>query len=521
MNIGEDFHLSLRSIQKRPVESLLLIIGVALGIGATAAGISMISRSISSQRELLASPAYKEIVVTIRESSEDMELPASIVNNEGDDIVLTSMDLRAKDEVPDIQYAYIANPTRIDFITEERLAQMQRFGQGGGGGFGDIVIQDRQPPSGERGATVQFGDVQTEGAAAEGAAVGEGGQSDDRRPQFGQLAIVDGESGEVIAANDGVAVEGEGPTPEQIARAMEQFSRQLPEAPEGPAPVLEDIEGLEVSKDFFTAWGFNAAQGSLFTPSDIQNNSPVMVLGSEIGATLFEDGVSVGREVLVRRTLYNIIGVLEPTGTKYDKLAFVPAVNVDIDFFAGFARRIGGFNTSLHFAVFESDRLDEAKSQLETWFGQTYGENRVAISIPREKVETAQDRTSRLVSVILFLAVAGLLIASVNVSNILLGRAMRKRKNVGILKALGATVREVFGLFFFEALMIGAGGAVLGVGIAIGLSQLMIATVVSGTLISIMLFLGILASWAIVTSLTVIPALQASKIPAAEALRYE
>ena len=147
--------------------------------------------------------------------------------------------------------------------------------------------------------------------------------------------------------------------------------------------------------------------------------------------------------------------------------------------------------------------------------------NPTPIGIPREKVETAQDRTSRLVSVILFLAVAGLLIASVNVSNILLGRAMRKRKNVGILKALGATIREVFGLFFFEALMIGAGGAVLGIGISIGISRLMAATVASGTLISIMLFLGILASWAIVTSLTVIPALQASKIPAAEALRYE
>ena len=40
MKIGEDVKISLRSIQKRPVESFLLILGIALGIGATAAGIS-------------------------------------------------------------------------------------------------------------------------------------------------------------------------------------------------------------------------------------------------------------------------------------------------------------------------------------------------------------------------------------------------------------------------------------------------------------------------------------------------
>lgn len=39
MKIGEDVRTSLRSIRKRPVESLLLIVGIALGIGATAAGV--------------------------------------------------------------------------------------------------------------------------------------------------------------------------------------------------------------------------------------------------------------------------------------------------------------------------------------------------------------------------------------------------------------------------------------------------------------------------------------------------
>ena len=66
-----------------------------------------------------------------------------------------------------------------------------------------------------------------------------------------------------------------------------------------------------------------------------------------------------------------------------------------------------------------------------------------------------------------FLALAGLFTASINVSNILLSRAMRRQKSVGILMALGSTRRNIFNLFFSEALIIGAIGAVLGTGFSL------------------------------------------------------
>ena len=76
MKVSEDFKMSLRAIRRRPVESLLLVIGIALGIGATAAGISMISDSIAKRNAILDSTQYKEIVVQAREEAEDMELSA-------------------------------------------------------------------------------------------------------------------------------------------------------------------------------------------------------------------------------------------------------------------------------------------------------------------------------------------------------------------------------------------------------------------------------------------------------------
>ena len=280
--------------------------------------------------------------------------------------------------------------------------------------------------------------------------------------------------------------------------------------PDGPEPTIDEIRGLRVSPEYFVAWNLNAAQGSLFTEDEMEKNARVIVLGSNLGATLFEDGQALGRELLLFRNLYTIVGIMEPAGTDIDDAGIIPAQTPNIDRIPQFARQFVGLNTTLHFTVYDPMRLEEARSQLNLWFSQAYGEGRVVISIPRAEVEAAQDRTSRLVSVILFLAIAGLLIASVNVSNILLGRAMRKRKNVGILKALGASIRDVFGLFFIEALILGASGAVLGTGVSVLISKLMVVAISGGAVLSIMLFLGILAAWAVTTSLTVIPALQAA-----------
>ena len=470
MKLGEDMRMSLRSIQKRPVESLLLVLGIALGIGATASGISMISHSVKAKRDLLSSTKYKEIVVRVRESAEDMDLPAMPQLND-ETVLLTWEDLSAKLDVPDIQYAYLASDFNI------RIANFGAFmgaAQGAGQGAGE-----RPPP-----------------------------------PSPGTEEKLPGEStGESTGETAGSAARSPG----------QDFGDQLQDipTPEGPTPAVDEIRGKRVTPEYFQAWNLNAATGSLFTQQDMESRSPFIILGAGLGDTLYEDGQPMGRELLVFRSLYEIIGVLEPTGTSLDDMAFVPHDMPNIDRIPAFARQFVGMNTTLHYSVYESSRLEQAKAQLTEWFTQNYGEGGVVVSIPREEVQAAQDRSARLVSMILFLAVAGLLIASVNVSNILLGRAMRKRKNIGILKALGATVRDVFGLFFVEAFLIGISGAIGGIGISILISQLMVTTLAGGSVISVMLFIGIAASWAITTSLTIIPAMQASRIPAADALRYE
>ena len=445
MRTREDVRLTLRWILGRPVETLLLVLGIALGIGATADGIALAGRARAQSIELLSSTQYREIVVTVREDAADMDVPATKATD-GATVVLTTEDLAARSDAEDVQYAYVSNRTGM------------RLGE-----FGP-------PPDAP----------QAEGGQASADAGSTGGDvAQPQPPQQPQVTL------------------------------------------DGPQPTVEEIQGYEVTPEFFPAWDLQVAQGSLFTTADMQKGEPLLILGATLAGTLFEDGESLGRQVLSRNELYRIVGILEPTGTAYDGMAFTTAAMAELQGLGAAARMRPDLNTSLHFTVGSSTRLEQAKAQLASWFEQKYGAGKVVVSVPRDEAETARDRTSRLVTVILFLALSALLIAAANVTNILFGRAMRKRRAVGVLKALGATQGGIFRLFFREALIIGVGGAVVGAGLSVLMSRLMQATTGFAAVYVGLLALGIVGASTLVTALDILPALQAARVPASEAIRYE
>ena len=465
MNYREDLRMSVRSVIGRPAESVLLSLGVALAVGATAAGIALAGRTAEQSRELLSSPRFREIVVAAREDADEMDLPAQ-VQSSTEVVLLTAADLEARSATQAIRYAYLANRTGFRFGESG-------FGQGGPGGQA-------------QGGQAQGGQAQAQGGQAQG------GQAQGRSGTGGGQAAGGGPGG--------------------------QFQRVAP--PEGPQPQIEFVEGMEVTPEFFDAWGLTAAAGDVFQAADLERDEPVLVLGSELGATLFEDGQSLGRQVLAHNQLYRIIGVLEPTGGETDGLAFTPA-RIAAQQFQGFRGRFQALRTNLRFMVGEPGDLEEARAQLTNWFDSSHGVGAVAISVPREEAEATADRNSRLATVILFLALSALLIATVNVTNIFFSRAVRKRRQVGILKAVGASIRQVFTVFFLEALAIGAAGAAVGFGLSALLSRLMERTIGFGALQIGLIVLGVLASWAIVAVFNVVPAQAAARVPAAEAIRYE
>ena len=532
MNYREDLRMSVRSVIGRPAESLLLSLGVALAVGATAAGIALAGRTGEQSRELLSSPRYREIVVAAREDAEEMDLPAQ-VQTSTELVQLTAADLEARSVTQAISYAYLANRTGFRF-GESGFGQGGRQNQGQGAQGQGAQGQGAQGQGAQaQGQAPQAG--QAAGGQSQGgqtAQRGQGGQF--QRGQGGQAAGGQFQRGQ---GGQGQQVQAQGQAPGtgqttgtgqgqqaqgQQADAQTNASPawQPVAAPEGPQPQIEFVEGWEVTPEFFDAWGLTAAEGDVFQAADVDRGEPLLVLGSTLGATLFEDGEAVGRQVLARNQLYRIIGVLEPSGTDVDELALTPAL-IAAEQFQGFRGRFAALRTNLRFMVDDPEQLEEARAQLTNWFDSSHGAGAVAISVPRAEAEATADRNGRLATVILFLALSALLIAAVNVTNIFFSRAVRKRRTVGILKAVGASIRQVFTVFFLEAMAIGAVGAAVGLGLSALLSRLMEETIGFGALQIGLIVVGVLVSWGIVAVFNVVPASAAARVPAAEAIRYE
>ena len=119
---NEPFKIIQRRFINRFLESGLLIIAVALGIGAASAGMALLANTIRSSNLMLDSPGYQEIVVSTAGDADDMAEPVSLKPVQ-ETAILTSADLAAGEIAPSVVNSYVKNNTRMRFINEESITQ--------------------------------------------------------------------------------------------------------------------------------------------------------------------------------------------------------------------------------------------------------------------------------------------------------------------------------------------------------------------------------------------------------------
>lgn len=452
----EAFQIMKRRFTGRAVESALLIFAIALGVGASTAGLSLVFHTNNYSTEVLSSAEYREIVIATNNNFDDMDQPV-IEKDKTDNIVLTELDLKASEIVPQISYAYISSDKTIRILSSNG----KTFGRSPGG--------------------------------------------DDRPAQE--------ESGENVESSD--------PPQNEMISEMMNAMEEIKDDPSYIQPNLNEISGYEVTDQFFYAWSLETVEGSLFTESDYTSSDRVIVLGNKI-AENFSAGNPlsslIGKKILGIQGVYTIIGVLEMTNNDFDgKYLTVENQQISDDRFR--PSNSSKNNRQLRFTVSDPSDLDEAAALLTNWFNNQYGVNQVVVSNPRAEAEKVIDRSKGIGILILFLSLSGLFIASVNVSNILMGRSLRMKKHIGILKALGASKVKILTLFAGEALLITIIGSLLGLALAIPLSNSMQQSLDMGNSPLSYLIAGTAISFILTIIFSIFPSLKSSNLGAADAMR--
>jgi len=95
------------------------------------------------------------------------------------------------------------------------------------------------------------------------------------------------------------------------------------------------------------------------------------------------------------------------------------------------------------------------------------------IQLSRRSAEAEKFRTVLLVAIAIFFIMASIIlaIAAINITHTFLMVIYERKREIGILRAIGATKMDIRLLFLGESLLIGAAGGIAGNGIALGLSR--------------------------------------------------
>jgi putative ABC transport system permease protein len=269
-------------------------------------------------------------------------------------------------------------------------------------------------------------------------------------------------------------------------------------------------------------------QGRWLSEADNQQRRNVLVVGVNTVEALFpgKEDEAVGKVVRMNGTTWEIVGVIEKR-----KAGFFGENEEDRKIFLPFrtARKAAPLRDAiLHIIQAKQGQLNDAVAEVEGILRQR---REVKYGDPNNfDVKTADNFIAQFDGIIggvgaaaIAISMLGLLVGGIGVMNIMLVSVTERTKEIGIRKAIGATKSAIVLQFLLEAMTLTFFGGVIGIVLAVGISNLIMLLIPSipATVEFWMIGLSLSVSVGIGLIFGVLPARKAAKLDPIECLRYE
>jgi putative ABC transport system permease protein len=256
-------------------------------------------------------------------------------------------------------------------------------------------------------------------------------------------------------------------------------ARILGVAPSVTSNVQARAGGLNTNVQVVGTWPDYAAvrdlepsAGAWWTDLDVASRARVAVIGFEIAAELFPDADPLGQRLTLNTYTFTVVGVLPDKGAGFgspNRQVLVPLST----YLQRLARSqvAGGASAQsvnqIYVRATDADELGALQSDVTALLADLRGE--VDLSALTFQVQNQADTLESLTSVsrtlTLFLgAIAGisLLVGGIGIMNIMLVSVTERTREIGIRKALGARPQDIRLQFLVEAVVLAAGGGLIG-----------------------------------------------------------
>ena len=314
------------------------------------------------------------------------------------------------------------------------------------------------------------------------------------------------------------------------------------------------VKLVGISPAFFESSNINLENGKSFSDYQIKHALPVCIIGKKVEKKLFTGKSALGKQIKVKDVWLQVIGVIEEKliSDKAQENLGIRDLNKDVyipinTFLVRYKDRkvisdkIGARDRNkngpkkriprgnyhqidkLTVQVSNSNELKATAEVLSKMLKRRHNDVLdFEITIPIQLLKQ-QQKTKQIFNIVLII-IAGisLLIGGIGIMNIMLASVLERTKEIGIIRAIGATEEDVILQFLAESVLISVGGGIIG--IIVGVIGAYIIEIVSGieTILSIS---SIMLSFfiAVIVGLVfgIFPAKAAAKKRPIEALRSE
>ena len=288
-----------------------------------------------------------------------------------------------------------------------------------------------------------------------------------------------------------------------------------------------DVTVIGGDENYLELNGYKIAAGRNFTEGEIESGRSICMLGSGVAQKLYPDNPqkAIDKVVSVDHTPYRVIAVLEDKSSS----AFFNTSKIIVTSYNNIRRLYATQSSSFNVGVMVNDL-----KMMDAAIGEAKGTFRSIRKLDvKDEANFYVDKSDSIAEALLTnlgflekgtigIAFITLIGAAIGLMNIMLVAVNERTKEIGLIKALGGTKKDIRAQFLYESVLISLLGAVAGI----------VSGILLGNVVALLLKTGFVVPWGwVIAGIFVCsfvglaaglyPAYKASKLDPIVALRYE
>ncbi|MCI8410121.1 MAG: FtsX-like permease family protein [Lachnospiraceae bacterium] len=261
--------------------------------------------------------------------------------------------------------------------------------------------------------------------------------------------------------------------------------------------------------------------GEFIIDSNEENKDKVCILGASVAKEIFGSAIDAyDNTIYIDNRPYVINGVLEEVGTVSSGISMDDAVFIP---YSTGVKYIAGDEVNPTITVIASDlnNIDGVMKDIETVLAESYPNAEFTMTDAGSKMEAASESNRTLTMLLFTMAFIVFIVGGIGIMNVLFVSVKERTKEIGILKAIGCSRKDILVEFLLEACFISIFGGMVGVAASFGVTPIVELINIRVELSA--MGIGLALVFAIITGTIfgIYPAWKASNLVPVEALSEE